>query len=450
MTVKPLCFVLMPFGRKQDPSGGFVDFDAVYKQLIATAIADAGMEALRADEEMTGGIIHKPMFERLILCDYAVADLTLANANVFYELGVRHAVRPWSTVLIFSKGGSQLPFDVAPLRALPYQLGPDGTPDAAQLEKDRRELAARLMAAREAAREEPDTDSPLYQLIEDYPNVARARTDVFHEQVQYCATLKAQLREARKEGLEALRALEQQLPDIGELESGVVIDLFQAYRAVEAWQEMVDLVDKMSPALAATVMVQEQLGFALNRLKRRDDAERVLKELIERRGASSETLGILGRVYKDYWEDALKQGARAKARGFLEKAISTYLMGFEADWRDAYPGINAVTLMEIREPPDPRRERVLPVVSYAVDRRVASGSSNYWNYATQLEIAVLERNEAKAMEALSNALASEREGWETKTTMRNLRLIREARERRQEAVPAWMSDIERELESAAV
>src|SRR5947208_13155732 len=48
-------------------------------------------------------IIHKPMFERLVLCEYAVADLTTANANVFYELGVRHAIRPRSTVLLDRK-----------------------------------------------------------------------------------------------------------------------------------------------------------------------------------------------------------------------------------------------------------------------------------------------------------------------------------------------------------
>src|SRR5215211_2864651 len=90
---RPLCFVLMPFGRKPSAGGGTIDFDAVYKDLIAPAIAEAGLEPLRADEEMTGGVIHKPMFERLILCEFAVADLTTANANVFYELGVRHAVR---------------------------------------------------------------------------------------------------------------------------------------------------------------------------------------------------------------------------------------------------------------------------------------------------------------------------------------------------------------------
>ena len=83
----------MPFGRKPDAAGRVIDFDRVYGELIAPAIAEAELEPLRADEEQTGGIIHKPMFERLILCEYAVADLTTANANVFYELGVRHAVR---------------------------------------------------------------------------------------------------------------------------------------------------------------------------------------------------------------------------------------------------------------------------------------------------------------------------------------------------------------------
>src|ERR1044072_3810586 len=128
---RPLCFVLMPFGKKPDAMGSMIDFDAVYKELIAPAIEEAGLEALRADEEVAGGIIHKPMFERLILCEYAVADLTTANANVFYELGLRHAIRPWSTVLLFAEGG-RLPFDVGLLRAMPYQLTPEGVPANAE------------------------------------------------------------------------------------------------------------------------------------------------------------------------------------------------------------------------------------------------------------------------------------------------------------------------------
>jgi hypothetical protein len=79
----PLCFVLMPFGRKPNPTGkGAIDFDSVYQSIIVPAIKGAGLEPLRADEEMTGGIIHKPMFERLVVCDYAVADLTMAKTSV--------------------------------------------------------------------------------------------------------------------------------------------------------------------------------------------------------------------------------------------------------------------------------------------------------------------------------------------------------------------------------
>src|ERR1051325_5634507 len=89
--MRDLCFVLMPFGRKQAPDSSLViDFDAVYGEIIKPAIDDAGLEPLRADEEMTGGVIHKPMFERLILCRFAVADMTTANANVFYERCEEH------------------------------------------------------------------------------------------------------------------------------------------------------------------------------------------------------------------------------------------------------------------------------------------------------------------------------------------------------------------------
>ena len=143
---RPLCFILMPFGKKPDAGGIMIDFDAVYKELIAPAIQEAGLEPLRADEEMAGGIIQKPMFERLILCEYAVADLTTANANVFYELGVRHAVRPWSTIAIFYSAGARLPFDVADLRALPYKLSGAGIPS--DIATDKAALVKRLLAAK--------------------------------------------------------------------------------------------------------------------------------------------------------------------------------------------------------------------------------------------------------------------------------------------------------------
>ena len=431
---RPLCFVLMPFGKKPDASGAVIDFDSVYQDLIAPAVAMADMEPLRANEEMAGGIIHKPLFERLIFCEYAVADLTTANANVFYELGVRHAVRQWSTILLYSKRGSQLPFDVAPLRALPYALGADGRPS--EIDSTCRVIAARLQEARQAR-----TDSPIYQLVDNYPDIDHTKTDVFREQVHYSSKMKRRLAKARKGGIGKLREIEIELTPIRDQESGVVIDLFLSYRAVEAWDDMISLVFKMHAPLAATVMVREQLAFALNRAGQSEEAERVLLDLIDERGPSSETYGILGRVYKDRWETAQSAGQTILANGLIHKAIDAYLIGFETDWRDAYPGINAATLMELKDPPDDRRHKILPVVTYAVERRMAAGKPDYWDHATLLELAVLGGDEIAAEKALTNAAATVREKWEPQTTARNLRLIRKAREPRKQDLP-WMIQIE--------
>ncbi len=344
MTARPpLCFVVMPFGVKPDGQGGSVDFDAVYGTLLAPAIREAELEPLRADEEIVGGLIHKPMFERLILADYAVADLTTANANVFYELGVRHAARPYSTVLI-SADVKRAPFDLAPDRVLSYALDASGRP--ADAGHDRAALVTALRAARTAT-----TDSPVFQLIDDLPapQIDRLKTDVFRDEAAYSAEAKERLAKARSEGADALLEVERDLGPLPDIEAGVLVDLLLSYRAVKAWDDMIRLVEAMPEPLRRAVLVREQYGFALNRARRSEDAERVLLEILEDRGPSSETLGLLGRVYKDRWE-AERDGSELLAEGHLDQAIDAYRRGFEADWRDAYPGVNAVTLMEIRHP----------------------------------------------------------------------------------------------------
>jgi hypothetical protein len=302
-----------------------------------------------------------------------------------------------------------------------------------------------VRAGEESASAASSNDPLLYQLLENFSEVAHTKTDVFRERVRYSARIKERLAAAREQGAGAVRAIERGLPSFEGLESAVLIDLMLSYRAVKAWPEMIAWIGKMPPPLAATVMVREQLAFALNRAGRGVEAERTLLALLELRGPSSETFALLGRVYKDRWETALKRGETEPARVALDSAIDAYRRGFETDWRDAYPGINALTLMELREPPDPRRGELLPIVAYAVERRVAAGKPDYWDYATQIELAVLAKDEQKARSALNEALARVREAWEPETTARNLRLIREARDRRQEVVP-WARRIEDELE----
>ena len=104
--------------------------------------------------------------------------------------------------------------------------------------------------------------------------------------------------------------------------------------------------------------------------------------------------------------------------------------------------------MEIADPPDPRREAILPVVRYAVERRIAAGEPDYWDHATRLELAVLADDREAADDDLSAALTAVREPWEPETTARNLRLIRQAREARGEDA-GWIAEIEAELAGAA-
>lgn len=444
--MQPLCFVLMPFGKKK-AGDRTIDFDAVYAQIIHPAVCVAGLEPLRADEEQAGGFIHKAMFERLILCPYAVADLTTANANVFYELGIRHAVRQAATALIFADGLGQLPFDVNGLRGLPYQLGPDGKPSNAAADSEA--IAARLRAAKEEK-----TDSPIFQLVDGYPEaIQHEKTDVFRDRVRYAYDLKRELAAIRQKArtdqtgaLTELRSFQARLGDLGDAEAGVLVDLLLSYRALSAWPDMIGLAEKLPAALARTVMVREQHALGLNRAGRGEEAESMLLDLLVERGPSSETYGILGRVYKDRWQFAEKNGQAALAGGLLSKAIDAYVKGFQADWRDAYPGINALTLIDIKNSGDPRFAELLPVVRYAVERKIAAGQPDYWDYATRLELAVLARDEEKAMAALGDALGALREPWEAKTTRDNLTLIREGRAKRGEVI-AWADAIEQELTS---
>ena len=442
-----LCFVMMPFGRKRDGKGREIDFDAVYAEIVLPAIEAAGLEPIRADEGHAGGVVHKPMLERLILCDVMIADLTGADPAVCYELGIRHGVRPSSTVLLFREG-APLPLDAEALLALPYAIDAAGRPsDAAH------DVAALLRRLKDCGSQGADSplsrvDSPLYRLLSDFtpPDIARLKTDVFRQRVAYDSERKEEMAIARAAGVEALAALEARM-SVADEDPALVVDLLLSYRAVRAWGHMIGLAAGMAPELRCTTLVREQLGFALNRAGRPGDARRVIEDLIAERGPSSETNGILGRIHKDRWGEALSNGEPA-AFDHLHEAIAAYLAGFEADWRDAYPGVNAVTLMEMMDPVDPRQAELLPVVRYAVKRRLAGRSPDYWDHATLLELAVLANDAVAARDALTSALAAVREPWEPETSARNLRLIRDVRVQR--GIPAdWIQTIEEQLAAAA-
>ena len=106
------CFVVMGFGTKTDlATGRKLNLDKSYQALIKPVVESKGIRCLRADEIKHSGTIDLPMFQELFTADMVIADLSTANVNAFYELGVRHALRP-NTTIIMSEEQLSYPFDV--------------------------------------------------------------------------------------------------------------------------------------------------------------------------------------------------------------------------------------------------------------------------------------------------------------------------------------------------
>ncbi|MEX1252071.1 MAG: hypothetical protein WEA77_12855 [Hyphomonas sp.] len=123
------CFVIMPFGVRTEPiSGRTYDFDAVYNRLIEPVVRGLGIECIRSDKVSQAGMIHKEMIEYIVNSELAIVDITMGNPNVMYELGVRHTARRSGTVII-RDAGSNIPFNIAGMRAVDYTVPSGESPE---------------------------------------------------------------------------------------------------------------------------------------------------------------------------------------------------------------------------------------------------------------------------------------------------------------------------------
>lgn len=453
LVTKPLCLVVMPMHQSGAEPSGRGHFDCVFEQAVAPAVEAAGMLVVRAEDPQFAGTGSSVLLDQLALADLAVVDVSMGGAHALYSLGVRAALRPEDeTLLIFAQMYPPGPA-VDTSDALSYLLDPQGGFGETEAASLRAALQHRILSRASRAGSRRVADNPLVRLLQAWrpPLIARLKTDVFRDQVIYSNRYKQRLTHARQQhDVRALGQIEGEFGDMHGVEAAALVDLLLSYRAVDAWQAMVELVSRMPALLRATVLVREQLGFALNRLGRDDEALVVLQAVLDEQGPSSETCPLMGRVYKDRWMRARQAGDAEAAAVALDRAIDAYISGFEADSRDSYPGINALTLLDLRGDDESQAQKrgLLPVVMYAVDRRIGSGEADYWDYATRLELAVLADDAAAAQPALADALVQVREVWEPKNTSGNLRLIRAERRGRGDH-QAWLDNIIVQLERAA-
>lgn len=432
-------FVAMPFGTKND-----IDFNAVYSDLIKAALEGNEFSVFRADEETRAGDIRGDMFQELLLADVVVVDLSIDNPNVWYELGVRHALRARGVILIGSRPGS-LPFDVATDRKLRYSLK-DGAPDPAYIEHDKRTLTR--MAHDTVTAWHGRVVSPVYNLLQylEEPNWKSLRVGSAREFWSQQEDWERRVEIARsKERPGDILMLAEEAPIQGlRLEAYRIAA--RALRQLEQFDFALEQIDRALKVNPDDLASGQEKGILLGRLGLFAEAKEWLKMLARVHPHDAETCGLLGRVEKDSWinlwllEDASSDEMREAAGaniGMLREAITSYTTGFRKDATNYYCGINAVTLLHVARHlagQESEVDRTLRTemeggvrwASRAALSRESSDRKDFWARVTLADLAVLLNDTSTVKQAYQYAIAAADRNWfSLNSTRQQLILLRE-------------------------
>lgn len=420
----------MPFGTKPGPDGQDIDFNRVYQDLIKPALEAAGMFAFRADEEIRPGDIRVDMFQELLIADLVVVDLTIDNPNVWYELGIRHALRARGVVLI-SGGQSTKAFDVYTDRKLRYGIR-DGGPDAESLEDDRERLREMIVATMESWHGRKM--SPVYQLIPNLvePDWRSLRVGNFREFWEAYDNWEERIARARRRGrVGDMLVLADEAP-VAAFRANAWIRAGTALRRSGHFGFAIEQLDKGLTIEPLHAVGLREKGMCLQRLALRGDRGYTLdmarshyRVMLQRDPKDSETWALLGRVEKDAWtaswrsEQSTPQQRVADARyedALLREAINCYQTAFRSDPKHYYSGINALTLMYLFE-------HLTGDVAYRDTMEIMAGAvrfaaecdedpdNRFWARASLGDLQVLIGTPESTAAAYKEALAINRDNW---------------------------------------
>ena len=293
MIESPELFFVAPFGRRPTSIGSAreIDFDFVFQSLISTVAAERGWSATRGDQLFTGDSVMEAVIDALYRAHLVVADITLPNANVYYELGIRHAIAAGGTVLIAHRG-TELPFDVAHRHVLSYDLDePDGF---------RQQLAACLN--QHAALQGESTGRGVRAALERLGVVTGANNEVRFEQ-DFSARIE------RAENVRQLIAVWQWARQHEGLPSRHLAELARRLHRHREWKTAAEVLERATRDRPGDFELRRTFGWTLRKLGRLREAEEQLRGAVTLNGSDPEAWGILGGLLKE--QNRLEEAAAA-------------------------------------------------------------------------------------------------------------------------------------------
>jgi tetratricopeptide (TPR) repeat protein len=469
--MRPHAFIAMPFGTKPGPDGEAIDFDRVYKDLIHPALQNAGCEVFRADEEPRAGDIRADMFQELLVADLVVADLTLDNPNVWYELGVRHALRARGVVLVQGPRAHQ-PFDIYTDRKMRYALK-GGVPDPATLESNRRHLAEMVRATLSTSTRR--RVSPVYALLPhlEQPQWQRLLLSEANEFSDAYDAWAARMEVAREKNLPGdILMLASETPtrslalEAQRAAGNALLKLTEYAFALEQFDAALALDPDDKPS-------REKKAVCLGRLGRFEEARSWMARLTQDYPADAEVWALAGRLAKDCWTQRWRRPGAPPAEqrtaaqdedACLAEAIEPYRAAFVTQAGHHYAGINALTLTVLRRH---LGGDVGPVVDCEIDtlaggvgwacvsaqgRDKANGaqdtSDRYWARASYAELCLLLYPLERVLREYRIALAAANRDWFALDSTRQTLLLLRDLEFRPAETTAALALVEREIARA--
>jgi hypothetical protein len=405
---KPICFMIMPYGRKatQAEAGRGVpeiDFNALWDRAFAPTIIALGYEPVRADQD-TGALIITQMLERPYFADLVLADMTIPNGNVYYEIGIRHAARERGCVLLAADWSKAL-FDVAQMRTVRYPM-PEG------------DITAATAQAIAAAIKDPIGQlargvSPMRQSIRGYPaNVDEAAASSMKDAMLELAAFQGEVRAVRAvprtgrmERAKQLLAKYWMPPVTAPTAIGLLLLMKDSAETGDDWTWVTDFIGRLPGDLADLEEVRELDAFAVSNAGKPVDAIAKLEALVLTSGPTPERLGLLGGRYKRLYAKAATTPEKLL---YLHKSIDAYERGMELDLNEYYCSSNLPRLYRarMRKGDAEKAQAVSQIVIAACKRAKSRGLADEWLRPTLLG-AAFDAGDGDEAEELAVEVAAE-------------------------------------------
>ena len=420
---RPICLMIMPYSTKptEGPIGSGapdkVNFDRLWEAALRPAIDHAGYEPVRANEDM-GALIIQEMIERLAISDLVIADVSIPNGNVYYEVGIRHAAQKQGCIITAADWSKPL-FDINQMRQIRYPLPTESISD---------KTAAEIIAIVEPAIAVMSAgESPFYQVFPKYPDYDPARASSFRESLEELSAFQAEIIAVRAATGQECRTraldLRKRFFTGGPIQRAVAIELLYTLRDCTDWTTTLEFIDTLPDDLRNSPLVKEQRALAQSKSGEHDTAIGALRELIRTSGDTSERRGLLGGRYKKKW-------SLTNNSPDLDRAIAEYEAGMKLDLNDYYPSSNLARLYRTRKRKgDDDKARISGAVTLtACERARLRKSTDEWLNPTLLGAAFDAGDVDKAQELADQVVIDGPAGWKLGTTLADCRVATELHE----------------------